>query len=186
MKKRSLLALSLISLVALVGCGGNNSGGGSKKKGRDYNILSTFVGEFFGRELAKGIEPLEDVLPTWAEEDAKSEWVSILGGDTSAELSAELLYNEMFVPYEEEGVQQPAPMDQFLAEFYAEEYSAAYSNPVSLAQAGVYVGLYDFEYDDEYVELFIQIQDVAGIDEETGEAYAETFMITIASLFDQI
>ena len=179
MKKSSLLALSMVSLVALVGCGKNGNNGGGKKDSEELAILKDFTASIWGRDFVADIEPLEDVLPTWADEDAKSEYILFLGADTSAEVNAAALYEAVFVAAEGE---TQSEMDKWLATY--DNYSTYYSRPVAAA-SGSYYGYYDFEYDDVYVNLYIQIMDLAGTDQDTGEAYAYSYFITIASLFDQ-
>ena len=110
MKKSSLLAVSLASLVALVGC--------NKKptpkpvvKSESFKMTEFITEALLGPYALQFVEEMKDLNPNWVDEDAVSqaglyvEW-HYSEEFTPADLNAEMLYNEFFV-----GEEEPADPD---------------------------------------------------------------------------
>ena len=170
MKKRSLLALSMVSLVALVGC--NQNGGGSKpKKSNDRAICEYIADEIFGKGSDEYVEDLREALPDWADEDAKSESVLALEfvydeEFTPEDLNADLLYEALFVGYVTPDQEEVAPIWDSVMAKYGEQSVELISPQKS---KGTYLFGYDFYcFEKDWIRVYGQFADFSDPEEGDG------------------
>ena len=175
MKKSSLLALSMVSLVALVGCGKN----AAPKKDASKVVLEDFFSLTFGKEALKYADvqavtaDSEFASLGWYEEDALNQYIGAVGFTLAAGTTLQDCFDEIFVGTAEE----PAEFAPFLDKY--EEDILVSLNP-AIADSGAYfsgefyIGEY-VEKNDEYVgvkytDLYFQGQIIpAGEGEENDQ-----------------
>ena len=182
MKKSSLLALSMVSLVALVGCGKS-----TPKKDASKVVVEDFFSLSFGKDSLKYAE-VEAITAGsdwdengWYEEDALNQYIGALMFTLSdATVTLEDCYNEIFVGDEDTPAEFAAFAEKYkddtLTEFGPELKTSVFTYQSFI---GSYVEKNDEFVGANYTSFFVQGFIYPDRDETSGET--TNYLVVIAA-----